>query len=463
MSRRNGLVRDLCVVVVAGFAAVSQAAQLQVPAAYPTIQAAIDAAAEGDEVVLAVGTYAGAGNRDLDLRGKAVLVRSSDPSDPAVAAGTVIDCQGSALGPHRGVLLNCNAAGTAAGLDGLTITGAYDPQGAVVCEAYSLAQVRRCVILANTGSGIYCRQAARVIARDCRIEDNVTAGDGGGICLFRECSPLIERCVIRGNHARNGGGIYCYQGWPDVRDSQVSGNYAQAGGGLWWQDSGLSLANCTVAGNSAQAGGGAYGLSVNYADRSAVSNSILWGNMAGDGRQVTLAVLPATTAGDTLAVSYSLVQGGQLGVPAPTGWTVQWDAGNLAGDVDPAFTSANGPDGAWDTWRDNDYHLSAGSPCIDAGDPAGDYAGQADADGQPRVAGVQVDIGAYEALQQAAAPVTGDLNGDGHVDVIDLLTLIAAFGASSGDAAYDAACDFDASGLVDSTDLLTLVGNFGKY
>ena len=76
MSRQNGLVREICiVVVVVAASAVSQAAQLHVPANYPTIQAAIAAAVDGDEVVLAAGTYTGAGNRDVSLD-KAVLVRS---------------------------------------------------------------------------------------------------------------------------------------------------------------------------------------------------------------------------------------------------------------------------------------------------------------------------------------------------------------------------------------------------
>jgi hypothetical protein len=44
-----------------------------------------------------------------------------------------------------------------------------------------------------------------------------------------------------------------------------------------------------------------------------------------------------------------------------------------------------------------DYHLSANSPCIDTGNPAGDYSGQTDIDGEARVKGTAVDIGADEA------------------------------------------------------------------
>ena len=62
---------------------------------YRTIQAAIDAAAGGDEVVVCDGTWTGPGNVDLDFRGKSIVVRSQAPDNPAVVAITVIDCGGT--------------------------------------------------------------------------------------------------------------------------------------------------------------------------------------------------------------------------------------------------------------------------------------------------------------------------------------------------------------------------------
>jgi hypothetical protein len=43
-----------------------------------------------------------------------------------------------------------------------------------------------------------------------------------------------------------------------------------------------------------------------------------------------------------------------------------------------------------------EYHLTAASPCRNAGDPNGDYTGQTDIDGEPRVMGGRVDMGADE-------------------------------------------------------------------
>jgi hypothetical protein len=55
----------------------------------------------------------------------------------------------------------------------------------------------------------------------------------------------------------------------------------------------------------------------------------------------------------------------------------------------------------------------------------------------------------------------GDVDGDGLVDVTDLLYLVDAFGSLDGDPNYDARCDFNADGAVDVVDLLTLVETFG--
>lgn len=57
--------------------------------------------------------------------------------------------------------------------------------------------------------------------------------------------------------------------------------------------------------------------------------------------------------------------------------------------------------------------------------------------------------------------VTGDIDQDGDVDLADLAELLAAFGACTGDANYNADADFDDSGCVDLSDLAELLANFG--
>jgi hypothetical protein len=68
----------------------------------------------------------------------------------------------------------------------------------------------------------------------------------------------------------------------------------------------------------------------------------------------------------------------------------------------------------------------------------------------------------YIAEGRITPPWSGDINHDGHVDVEDLLDLVASFGSYSGDPTYNAAADFNYDGMVDVVDLLDMVYNFGQ-
>lgn len=59
-------------------------------------------------------------------------------------------------------------------------------------------------------------------------------------------------------------------------------------------------------------------------------------------------------------------------------------------------------------------------------------------------------------------PLSGDVDSDGLVGILDVLRLVNAFGCSQGQSGYDAACDFDSSNTVDMADLAVLAGNFGR-
>jgi hypothetical protein len=61
---------------------------LHVPAQYSTIQAAVSAAVDGDEVRVAPGTYTGGGNKNIDLHGKDLRVLGEGGPE-----ATIIDCQ----------------------------------------------------------------------------------------------------------------------------------------------------------------------------------------------------------------------------------------------------------------------------------------------------------------------------------------------------------------------------------
>ena len=80
-----------------------------------TIQAGIDAAENGDTVLVADGVYMGAGNRDLDFGGKLITVRSEHGPESCI-----IDCQGSEIDPHRGVYFHTRETAEA-GVQGFSL------------------------------------------------------------------------------------------------------------------------------------------------------------------------------------------------------------------------------------------------------------------------------------------------------------------------------------------------------
>ena len=68
-------------------------ATINVPAGQATIQAAIDAASNGDTVLVADGTYTGVDNKNLDFNGKAITVQSQNGP-----ANCTIDCENNGIG-----------------------------------------------------------------------------------------------------------------------------------------------------------------------------------------------------------------------------------------------------------------------------------------------------------------------------------------------------------------------------
>ena len=104
-----------CAIILAIFALVStaQGATIHVPADQPTIQDGIDAAVNGDTVLVAPGTYV----ENIDFKGKAITVKSK--LGPKV---TVID-GGNPLDPDYGsCVLFVNGEGVDSVLEGFTLT-----------------------------------------------------------------------------------------------------------------------------------------------------------------------------------------------------------------------------------------------------------------------------------------------------------------------------------------------------
>ncbi len=305
---------------------------------YDYLGRAVSYAKAGDEIVVSQGLCQGG----INFAGKNLTVRSADPSDPAVVAATVIS------GGSRGVTF-AGGEDTSCALKGFTITEA------------------------NTG--IYCSAAAPTII-NCLIAGN----KGAGIKLWNSSNPTITNCSVAGNAGpgiemwASRAGRFVRYNYATVTNCVIAGNRRQ---GIWGDLP--KVTNCTIVQN----------LGVGIASTApTVTNSIIYYN----GRQAGGVQIES----DSAKVTYSNVQGS---------WT---GTGNA--DVDPCFTwpgywaDADNPDVSVQPndsnaiWITGNYHLLPNSLCIDAGNPNSTaQPDETDFDGNPRVTGKAIDMGAFES------------------------------------------------------------------
>lgn len=347
-------------------AASTNAAVHYVPTDYTNIQAAIDASVDGDTVVVTPGTYWGPGNYNISLRGKAITVQSTNPGDPQVVNTTVIDCMGSAS--TRGFVFQSGETSDSKVM-GFTITNGNS----------------------FLGGGIYCYNSSSPTISNCAITANSAVFGGGFACEGSDSFPLITNCQIVGNYALvGGGGVYCKGSNPTVVSSLICGNFAPRGGAFYGHNASTPvISNCTISGNASSIfAGGVY--CYRGSDLS-MDNCIIWGNTAASASELLVASLGVPT---TVDISYCDINNSNGGVVCDSTCTINWGQGNI--DADPNFVD-EGTLGGRNERVGADYHLHEGSPCIDAGDPsfAADT-GQTDIDGDPRLSGVMLDIGADE-------------------------------------------------------------------
>jgi len=347
----------LSLVLVLVSAPSSRAAVIHVPSDAPTIQAAVDAAFGGDEIVIADGTWTGAGNRGVIVE-KGVLIRSAS-LDPALC---VVDCQAADRG------FTFQGFSSAARLEGVTVTNGS----------------------AANGGGILFKGVSPTI-RNCRLLGNLATGTGGGgVALESAASPRLIGCMISGNEVSgtNGGaGLWNVGGSPVLVNCVVSGNstvgIGLVGGGMYTTQYGNPvIANCAFYGNSGYDGSGLY---CSFYSNPTVVSSVFWANTPGSsGKPIVQAFAAVAT------VTYSDVEGGFTGT------------GNFASN--PVFVDADGPDGVLGN-GDDDFALARFSPCTDAGNSSA-----------PALAGITTDLaGQPRFVDDAGVANTG--NGAPPVDV----------------------------------------------
>ncbi len=227
---------------------------INVPSQYSNIQSGIDAAEDGDTVLVADGTYKGAGNSNISLYGKHITVKSvSGPSN------CIIDLYGASNGfevysvEHR-----------LSTISGFTIKNGT--RGIYIC-CNSAPVISNCVLVANSEAGIYVRDAFPTI-NNCNIS-NDDKNARGAIYLINASSTItsctmvnnsyagiysigssliITNCNISNNHVSySTAALYCTDTTINIENSNINENI---GHGIYLSSSFCNIENCAFYNNS---------------------------------------------------------------------------------------------------------------------------------------------------------------------------------------------------------------------
>ncbi len=389
------------------------------------IQDAIDAAVAGDFIVVSNGTYktggraaAGSSTTNRLTVDKTVTIQSVNGAVATVIAGSFV---------HGGEATRCVYLTNGAVLMGFTLTngGLYSigdfardqSGGGVWCES-STAIVSNCVLSGNYapryGGGAY-----QGTLFNCLLTNNASAQGGGGAAsntlinctLIRNSSTLangnsgggaygctLSNCLIVGNICNGGGGGTFSS---TLTSCVVSNNIGNYGGGVSFG----VINNCLISSNrSFILGGGAYS---NMLVNCVLKNNYTSGNGAGafgsELANCTVVSNAASGSGGGIyngsasnSIVYYNFSNKDPNFPAtmPMNYCcMPTIATNGLGNMTNAPLLVNLPGG--------DFHLQSNSPCINSGKNAY-VTTSTDLDGNPRIVGGTVDMGAYEFQSPAS-------------------------------------------------------------
>ncbi|MCE5341583.1 MAG: C10 family peptidase [Planctomycetaceae bacterium] len=267
------------------------ARELHVPADYSTIQAAVDASfsGPGNIITIAPGIYQGAGNKNINISNKDIVIRSQDPNNAAIVAATIIDCQNQYSGNSCFSISDSNST-----IDGLCIINSYE--AIYSTDSQSNPVFKNCLIKNNTyGFYLYSGNIEK-----CTILDNVY-----GISMYSGQLKILDSIISYNSQA----GIRNNSPSNFVLKNCIISHNKGLYGGIYnstTKPGKISIENCTIANNVATSiqGGGIYSTGLAEPNIAVeILNSIVWDNKP---KQIVV-------ENNSVKITYSDIEGGWQG------------------------------------------------------------------------------------------------------------------------------------------------------